>query len=330
MGKRALFAWYAINLPDRRGKNAMLIRTIGKRTEHSMKIIALGELLWDCLPGGREIGGAAGNFVYHALQIGADARLISAVGCDRSGDALVRELDARGVAHYIQRSARYPTGTVEVTLNARGIPQYDIMGPVAWDDLQSDVTLVSQLRQADVLYFGSLVQRYGPNQRLLAQLMSLLAPRTKILVDINLRAGHYQPATVHFCLRRAHILKLNDEELPLIAAMFGLPRDPIAFYQQLRRQGRLEMLIYTCGERGSLLLRGDERHRHPGVKVKPVDTVGAGDAFTAIASVMALRGESLASINQAANQAAAYVCTRPGAMPPMSGTYGRGRTLRQA
>ncbi|WP_410015652.1 carbohydrate kinase family protein [Sodalis sp. C49] len=282
-----------------------------------MKIIALGELLWDCFPGGREIGGAAGNFVYHATQAGADARLISAVGRDKAGDALVSELAARGVPGHIQRSARYPTGTVEVTLDRRGVPHYDIIGPVAWDDIQSDVTLFNHLRTADVLYFGSLVQRYGPNQRLLRQLLGLLSPQAKILVDINLRAGHYQPPTLGFCLRHAHLLKLNDEELPVIAALFGLPRDPEGFYQHLRRHEQLEMLIYTRGDKGSLLLRGDDSHRHPGLKVTPVDTVGAGDAFTAVAAVMALRGAPLADINQAANTVAAYVCTRPGAMPTM-------------
>ncbi|NDL61777.1 carbohydrate kinase family protein [Acerihabitans arboris] len=282
-----------------------------------MKIIALGELLWDCLPAGREIGGAAANFVYHATQAGADARLMSAVGRDKAGDALVRELASRGVPHYIQRSARYPTGTVEVTLDKRGAPQYDILGPVAWDDIQPDVTLFSHVRAADALYFGSLVQRYGPNQRLLRQLVGLLPPQAKILVDINLRAGHYQPPTLGFCLRHADILKLNDEELPLIAAMFGLPRDPQDFYQHLRRHEHLDMMIYTRGERGSRLFRGNDSHRHPGLKVTPVDTVGAGDAFTAVACVMALRNEPLADINRAANQVAAYICTRAGAMPAL-------------
>lgn len=286
-------------------------------TGQFMKIIALGELLWDCFPGGREIGGAAGNFVYHATQAGADARLISVVGRDKAGDALAGELAARGVPHYLQRSARYPTGTVEVTLDKRGVPHYDIIGPVAWDDLQADVTLFNHLRTADVLYFGSLVQRYGPNQRLLRQLMGLLSPQAKILVDINLRAGHYQPAAIDFCLRHADILKLNDEELPVIAAMFGLPRDPEGFYQHLRHREHLEMLFYTCGDKGSLLLRGDDSHRHAGLKVTVVDTVGAGDAFTAVAGVMSLLNAPLEDINRAANRVAAYVCTRPGAMPVM-------------
>lgn len=282
-----------------------------------MKIIALGELLWDCFSQGRQIGGAAGNFVYHATQAGADALLISSVGQDKAGDALVHELTRLGVAHYIQRSALYPTGTVEVTLDKRGVPHYDIIGPVAWDDLQSDVTLINHIRTADVVYFGSLVQRYGPNQRLLRHLVGYIAPQAKILVDINLRTGHYTPATVSFCLRHGHILKLNDEELPLVADMFGLPRGPEDFYQHLRRHEQLEMLIYTCGDRGSLLIRGDDIAKHPGIKITPLDTVGAGDAFTAVAAVMALRDEPLDDINRAANQTAAYVCTQAGAMPPM-------------
>lgn len=280
-----------------------------------MKIIALGELLWDCFPAGREIGGAAGNFVYHAVQAGADARLISAVGRDKDGDALVQVLRQRSVPHYIQRSRDYPTGTVVVTLNNRGVPQYEIVTPVAWDDIRSDVTLVSHIRAADVLYFGSLMQRHGPNQRLMRQLVTLLPAKAKIVVDINLRTGHYTPPVIAFCLRHASILKLNDEELPLIAKMHGLPRDVNDFYQALRYQHGLEMLIYTRGEQGSTLLRGDEQHSQPGSKVNVVDTVGAGDAFTAVACVMALQHAPLPDINRAANQTAAYVCTQAGAMP---------------
>ncbi|MEN3259198.1 carbohydrate kinase [Sodalis endosymbiont of Spalangia cameroni] len=287
-----------------------------------MNIIAVGELLWDCYPGGRQIGGAAGNFIYHATLMGAQARLMSAVGNDAAGDDLLVELARRGVACHVQRNARYPTGKVEVMLKARGVPEYDIVSPVAWDVIHPDVTLVAAVRAAEVLYFGSLVQRHPPNQRLLHMLVTLLPPAGKVVVDINLRQGHYTPAVIAFCLRYANFLKLNDEELPLIADMFSLPRDPDGFYQHLRRTARLDMLIYTRGERGSVLLRGDERAALPGQSVATVDTVGAGDAFTAVATVLALQHAPLAEINRAASKVAAWVCTCPGGMPVMTGTAG--------
>lgn len=284
-----------------------------------MNIIAVGELLWDCYPGGRQIGGAAGNFIYHATLMGAQARLISAVGNDVAGDDLLAELSRRGIAYHVQRNERYPTGRVEVTLKARGVPEYDIVSPVAWDVIYPDVTLVAAVRETDALYFGSLVQRHLPNQRLLRMLVTLLPPTSKVVVDINLRQGHYTPAVIAFCLRYANFLKLNDEELSLIADMFSLPRDPDGFYQQLHHMGRLDMLIYTCGERGSVLMRNGKRDELPGQLVATVDTVGAGDAFIAVATVLALQNTPLENINQAASKVAAWVCTCTGGMPVLTG-----------
>lgn len=285
---------------------------------NDIKIIAIGEFLWDYLPSGKKMGGAAANFAYHAKSAGAHAILVSAIGNDDNGKELVQELDKFHVPHQLQTSPNYATGKVLVQLDATGKPTYNIVNPVAWDDIQLTTDL-QQLISSDVtaLYFGSLIQRNLQNHQLLKTLLPQLAATTKIIVDINLRKGNYHNQTLLFCLEQAQILKLNDEELPIIADLFNIKHDAYTLFNYLHNQYRLELLIYTCGSEGSYLITENEQDYCPSEKITPVDTVGAGDSFMAIASVLYLKGRPLKEINAKANHIAAYVCTQNGPMPKM-------------
>ncbi|OCG05869.1 carbohydrate kinase family protein [Gilliamella apis] len=290
---------------------------------NDIKIVAIGEFLWDCLPNGKKIGGAAANFCYHAKSAGANAILVSAIGDDDNGRELREQIEKLQIPQQIQISANYPTGTVLVKLDSAGKPTYDIVNPVAWDDIQLTDQLLELIQQDDLdaIYFGSLIQRNIHNHELLQKIVNHRSQRSKIIVDINLRQNHYNNATLLLCIEHANILKLNDEELPIVADLLKIKADPQALFNYLNEHYQLELLIYTCGSEGSHLITKNEQNHCSAEKITPIDTVGAGDSFMAISSVLYLKGKQLQEINSKANHIAAYVCTQSGPMPIIPQTY---------
>ena len=290
---------------------------------NDIKVVAIGEFLWDCLPNGKKIGGAAANFCYHAKSAGANAILVSAIGDDENGKELSNQLEKLQIPQQLQISKSYPTGTVLVKLDSAGKPTYDIVNPVAWDDIQLTDQLLALIKQDDLdaIYFGSLIQRNQHNHDLLKEIITYRSPRTKLIVDINLRQNHYNNATLLLCIEHANILKLNDEELPIIADLLKINSDPKVLFDYLNQHYQLELLIYTCGSDGSHLITKSEQNYHPAEKITAIDTVGAGDSFMAISSVLYLKGKGLKEINSKANRMAAYVCTQSGPMPIIPENY---------
>lgn len=290
---------------------------------NNIKVVAIGEFLWDCLPNGKKIGGAAANFCYHAKSVGAQAILVSAIGEDENGKELSKQLEKLQILQQLQISKNYPTGTVLVKLDSAGKPTYDIVNPVAWDDIQLTEQLLELIKQDDLdaIYFGSLIQRNQHNHELLKKIIIARSPQTKIIVDINLRQNHYNHSTLLLCIENANILKLNDEELPIIAELLKIKSDPKELFNYLNQHYQLELLIYTCGSDGSHLITKSEQNYQPAEKITAIDTVGAGDSFMAISSVLYLKGKALQEINSKANHIAAYVCTQSGPMPIIPETY---------
>ena len=290
---------------------------------NDIKVVAIGEFLWDCLPNGKKIGGAAANFCYHAKSAGANAILVSAIGDDENGKDLSNLIEKLQIPQHLQISKNYPTGTVLVKLDSDGKPTYDIVNPVAWDDIQLTEQLLDLIKQDDLdaIYFGSLIQRNQHNHELLKKIITYRSPRTKLIVDINLRQNHYNNSTLLLCIEHANILKLNDEELPIVADLLKIKADPQALFNYLNEHYQLELLIYTCGSEGSHLITKNEQNHCPAEKITPIDTVGAGDSFMAISSVLYLKGKQLQEINSKANHIAAYVCTQSGPMPIIPQTY---------
>ncbi|MFI3318226.1 MAG: carbohydrate kinase [Rikenellaceae bacterium] len=280
-------------------------------------IVGLGELLWDILPDGKKIGGAPGNFAYHATQFGYDGVVVSAVGEDKLGDEIMANLAEKSMGRDVARVA-YPTGVVQVTLDDNGVPIYDIKENVAWDNIPFTTKLKELAQQTVAVSFGSLAQRNIVTRNTISKFLDAMpdeAGRYRIF-DINLRQGFYTKETICSSIERCNILKINDEELVAISRMFGYPGiDLQDKCWILLAKYKLEMLILTCGVNGSYVFTPGNVSFVATPRVDVADTVGAGDSFTATFISSLLSGESVKDAHMKAVRVSAYVCTQHGAMP---------------
>jgi fructokinase len=279
------------------------------------KVIAFGEIVWDMLPSGRQLGGAPLNFCYFADVAGAEAYVISAVGSERLGDETIGVVSHTGVSvSYIQRS-QLPTGYVNVQLDAHGHPEYEIVEDVAWDAIGCPPEALQLVQDASVFCWGSLAQRSESSRASLYELLESLPKSCLKVFDINIRQHYYSVETIEKSLRCADVLKLNEDELPLIADLFGINGAESEIVRSLIDTYSLKFLIYTHGADFSEVYSSEGEYSHidtPKVEVK--DTVGAGDSFTAIFVVSLLLGHSLADSHRAAVDVSAEVCTKNGAI----------------
>lgn len=284
-------------------------------------VVGIGELLWDLFPGQRRLGGAPVNFACHCLQLGATAYPASSVGQDHLGLAILNELSARGIsAAHVTEDPDHPTGQVLVTLDADGKPSYEICTGAAWDAVPMSDALAALAGKADAACFGSLAQRDPVSRATIQSFLKAMRPESLKIFDINLRQAFFTREIIESSIKLANVLKLNDEELPVVAEMFGLKgsvRDQLA---ALLNTFSLKLIAYTRGKDGSLMVTPDEWNDCPGTPVDVVDSVGAGDSFTATLCMGMLSGQPLTVINHHANRVAAFVCSQPGATPLFSDT----------
>jgi fructokinase len=285
--------------------------TDGKHT-----IVGLGELLWDLLPAGKQLGGAPANFAYITNLLGNKGVPASRVGNDSLGDAALQRLTQLGVStEFVQRDALHPTGSVNVEID-RGQPRFEILQSVAWDFLDWSQPWQQLATEADAVCFGSLAQRSAQSQSTIRSFLNATRPRTVRVFDVNLRQNFYSRQILAESMRLATIVKLNHEELPKIMHLFEIAsHGEMDSAQRLLSMHGLKLVCITRGDGGSLLISANECSEHTGIKVKVADTVGAGDAFTAAMVHGYLRGSSLKQINESANRVGAWVASQPGAMP---------------
>ena len=282
-------------------------------------IVGLGEVLWDVYPEAAHFGGAPANFAGHAASLGAEAWMVSAVGADDYGDLALLELRERQVeCGHVRRDPRHATGRVLVTLNAAGQASYEFAADTAWDHLAWSDDLAALAARCAAVCFGTLGQRSPVSRETIRRFIEA-TPRPALRVfDVNLRQRFYDAPTLQASLRMASVLKLNDEELPFVAELCGIhattPREMLI---ELMSRYDLRLAALTRGPRGSLLLAGSEENECPAPPTTVVDTVGAGDAFTATLVSGFLRGLPLATINRHANAVASFVCSQNGATPPL-------------
>ena len=241
-------------------------------------IIGIGELLWDMLPAGKRMGGAPGNFVYHAIKQGAKGCVISAIGNDELGKELLEQLDENHVGHCLTHSS-YPTGTVQVMLK-NGIPSYNIIEDVAWDHIQISEESIDLMKKADAVCFGTLALRGDESRKTLETLLSYLPEKAMIFFDANLRPPHYSREGIESSLLKSDIFKLNDEELQVLIPMFDLPKTEKEACRELIKRYDLRYLILTAGGKYSSVYTKNRISTLPSMEVEVVDTVGAGDAFS--------------------------------------------------
>ena len=271
-------------------------------------VVGIGEALWDVLPSEKKLGGAPANFAYHAGRLGYDAIAISAIGQDALGDELLEKLNQKKL-EYLMPRVDYPTGTVQVTVDEKGIPSYEIKQHVAWDYIPYTSEMDAIARECKAVCFGSLAQRNRESRTTIARFLDTVSEDCLKVFDINLRQQFYTRDIIEESLHRCNILKINDEELDIIGPM--LCKDK----QQLIRDYQLLMLVLTCGTEGSYIFTPDAESFLPTPKVDVVDTVGAGDSFTGAFVASLLSGKSIREAHQAAVEVSAFVCTQAGAMP---------------
>ena len=279
-------------------------------------IVGIGEALWDCLPEGRKLGGAPANFAYHVGQFGWQSAVVSAVGNDALGDEILQIFDKVGLPHHIARVDK-PTGTVQVTLSAEGIPSYEICEDVAWDNIPWTSDLAALAVRTKAVCYGSLAQRSSVSRATIRQFIAAMDDDTERICDINLRQHFYSLETIEESLCCATMLKLNDEEIAVVSKLLGLFDGSMEEQcrQILMLYPRLRIVILTCGSIGSYVFTANETSYIPTPKVEVADTVGAGDSFTATFVAQILAGKTIREAHNKAVAVSAYVCTQNGAMP---------------
>ncbi len=286
------------------------------KAEASHVVAGVGEVLWDLLPAGKQLGGAPANFAFHARALGAESHVVSCVGEDAEGREALSVLgnlglqcDSPGV------DPDHSTGTVDVELDEAGKPRYVIHENVAWDFMQSSPSLLALAGRADAVCFGTLAARSPVSRGTIREFVSAARRECLRVFDVNLRQSFYDAAIIRDFLALSSILKISDEELPVVAGFLGLGGDERDVLAGLLSGHDLKLVALTRGARGSLLASPAGFSEHPGLNVQVADTVGAGDSFTAAVVMGLLSGLDLDEISGIANRLAAHVCSRHGAMP---------------
>jgi fructokinase len=284
----------------------------------NFKVLGVGEVLWDLLPTGPQLGGAPANFACHARALGAEAGVTTRVGSDEYGATIFERFKEMGISNSsLQVDKTAPTGTVTVELTGNGIPHFTIHENVAWDRLEATPAALEAARQADAICFGSLAQRKPQARASIQRLVAAASHNALRVFDVNLRQRYYSREVIEQSLGLATALKLNDAELPVLAAMFGLAGTIPRQIQEISRLFGLQVIALTRGPAGSLLFRSGQWSDCPSAPIDVIDTVGAGDAFTAALVLGLLQEMELDELNSLANEVARFVCSFAGATPPL-------------
>ena len=281
-------------------------------------VFGIGEIVWDCLPDGEKLGGAPVNFCYYAGKAGAVTFPVSAIGEDVLGKRTLESCAAFGLdTRFIQRNV-LSTSRVLVEKDAAGVPRYNILENVAWDALEAPADVLGALAGADALCWGSLAGRSEPSFLAIRRMLASVPERCFKVYDINIRQHYFTREKIADSLRLADILKVSDEEFPVLQDLFGLPEEPVRAIDRLQRDYSLRMVIYTGGAKFSEIYTPEGLHSHlPTPKVNVADTVGAGDSFTATFITSLLLGHSITEAHRKAVEIAARVCACPGAIVPL-------------
>jgi fructokinase len=277
------------------------------------EILCVGELLWDALPAGLFLGGAPFNVACHLRAAGAAVTMITRVGADQLGDEARRRVARFGVStDLVQVDTSLPTGFVRVTVADDGNAAYDILEPAAWDNLETTPTLLHRADAAQAIVFGTLAQRGGVTRDTLRRILDTRALK---VLDVNLRPPYDDREIIRDSLRRADVVKLNEEEMQRLASWLDLRGDLQRTAAALAETFHCYTVCVTRGPHGAALWRDGRWSEHPGFEVDVRDTVGSGDAFLAVLLAGLLKGTDDEALLHHANLIGAYVATQHGAVP---------------
>jgi len=283
-----------------------------------IKVLSFGELLWDIIGGKAYIGGAPFNLASHLAKMGVNSTYISTVGKDSLGEKALKIAEAYGLdPNCIATHPHLPTGKVDVYLNHKGHPKYTIHEDTAWDQIILHEGFRDLLFKEnwDAFCFGTLAQRSESNRNLLYDLLSHLQCQY-IFYDVNLRQNFYQREWIERSLHFSNMFKLNEEEVTTLSELLlGKVVSKEDFCHTISSKYSLKIICITLGENGSIVYDGQDFFKIPGVKVKVVDTVGAGDSFSAAFLFSLLSGLTPRESGLFANQVGAFVASQSGAVP---------------
>lgn len=283
-------------------------------------VVGLGEILWDVFPERKVLGGAPANFAYHASQFGFNGYAVSAIGDDLLGKEILTSLEEKGL-NYLLEKTDYPTGTVQVTLNKAGVPQYEICENVAWDNIPFTARTENLAKNTQTVCFGSLAQRNSVSRETIRKFINAMPEDSLKIFDINLRLNFYSKEIIHESLEMSNMMKINDEEVIKVANLYGWKGDEQEICGRLLEDYKLDILVLTKGTDGSFVFTPRQTSYQPTPKVHVADTVGAGDSFTAAFVAAYLHGERIEDAHQLAVEVSAYVCLQHGAMPKLADSY---------
>jgi|SRR5437660_1914141 len=279
--------------------------------------VGLGELLWDLLPSGKQLGGAPANFAYITSLLGDQGIPASGLGRDAAGAEAIQRLTDLGLpTAFVQKDPAHPTGIVKVELDNTGQPRYEICESVAWDYLEWTPQWQKLAADADAVCFGSLAQRSEQSRSTIRSFLKATRSNAVRVFDVNLRQNFFTAEVLADSMRLATIVKLNHDELPRIIRLFQQEhRSEELSARRLIEMYGLKLVCVTRGDDGSVLATADACSVHPGFRVKVADTIGAGDAFTAALIHEHLHGAPLERMNEVANRVGAWVASQVGATP---------------
>jgi fructokinase len=281
------------------------------------KVAGLGEALWDMYAGSKSFGGAPANFACHSSMLGAEAFMISCIGDDVLGrDVQTFLYEHRVSTEGIAVNETHETGIVNVTMDAEGRPEYEIRENVAWDHIPFTLEMKEIANTIDAVCFGTLSQRNKTSMLTIQKFLDATSGNCLRMLDINIRQDYYNDEVIISSLNHANALKLNEDELPVVATLLDIHGNEKQQLNEIMNKFELKLAILTFGSKGALMLTEDmSSFVTPPRPEVLVSTVGAGDSYTATAIIGYLKGLELGKINMNANKAASFVCSQMGAVP---------------
>ncbi|WP_346863827.1 PfkB family carbohydrate kinase [uncultured Draconibacterium sp.] len=281
----------------------------------SKKIVAFGEVVWDILPNGKVLGGTPSNLVFRCNSLGEVGFLLSRLGDDELGHAALKKLNELGISDQnVQVDAEFKTGTVEVSFDNNSESKYKVAPDVAFDHIEFSAEALKLVRETDCLFYGLLPQRFGISKNTLRELIKE-SPDSLHFFDLKLFEHFFNKKVVERLLRDSHIVRIKEKEVTFLAEKLQIKlTDLESFAKAMAKKYKLDLVIITLGEKGILAYHKSEGlFKEPGYKIKMLDNVGSGMAFSAGFLHYFLNGKSIAEALKFGNAAGALNTTKRGA-----------------
>jgi len=284
-----------------------------------LKVICYGEVLWDVFPTYKKIGGAPLNVCIRLQSFGVKASIISSIGDDENGKELLSNLVGMYPnlpIHSIQINTSYPTGQVKIIFDEKDRAEYTINYPVAWDKIKCSADIKEEVKNSDILVFGSLVCRDDVSESTLLELIKLA--KFKVF-DVNLRSPFYSIKLIEKLMQNVDFIKFNEEEIIEVAYSIGFKNKPLEeIIKYIINKTQAKIICVTRGGNGAILFMNDTFYYHKGYEVKVKNSVGAGDSFLASIVFKIYSNESPEKALDFACAVGALVACSSGANPVIS------------